>query len=45
MIDDFVSIITEPTFAILLRLIYSRFDMIGSYGVVLMLLGEILFLS
>ena len=31
----FVSISTQPSFAISLHLIYSRFDMIGSYGVVL----------
>ena len=34
MIDGFVSITTQPTFAVLLRLIYFRFDMTGSYGVV-----------
>ena len=42
MIDNFVSIITLPTFAILLRLTCSRSDMIGSF---VLLLGEILFLS
>ena len=35
MIDGFISVTTQPTFAILLSLIYSRFDMIGSYGTVL----------
>ena len=34
MIDRFISIITWPTFAVLLRLIYSCFDIIGPYGVV-----------
>ena len=34
-IDPFVSVTASSTFAILLRLIYFRFDMIGSYGVVL----------
>ena len=29
VIDGFVSITTSPTFAILLRLIYSHFDLIG----------------
>ena len=35
VIDRFVSVSTEPSFAILLSLIYFGFDMIGSYGVVL----------
>ena len=35
VIDHFVSITTLPTSAVLLRLIYSSFDMVGSYGVVL----------
>ena len=35
VIDRFVSITTQPTLAILLRLIYSCFDKIGSYGVAL----------
>ena len=35
VIDGFISVTVYPTFAILLRLIYSRFDIIGSYGVVL----------
>ena len=32
VIDGFVSITTKPTYAILLRLIYSCFDIIGSYA-------------
>ena len=35
VIDRFVSITTWPTFAILLRLIFFRFDMVSPYGVVL----------
>ena len=35
MIDGFVFITTYPTFPILLRLIYSRLGLVGSYGVVL----------
>ena len=35
VIDYFISVTAKPTFAILLHLIYSRFDFIGSYGVVL----------
>ena len=35
VIDGFVSHTTQPTFAILLRLLYSRFYMIGSYGIIL----------
>ena len=35
LIDTFASFTTRPTFAILLRLIYSCFDMIGSNVVVL----------
>ena len=32
VIVGFISVTTECTFAILLRLIYPRFDIIGSYG-------------
>ena len=35
VIDHFISVTIESTFAIFLRLIYPRFDMIGSYGAVL----------
>ena len=35
VIDGFISVSASSTFAILLRLIYSRFDLIGSYGAVL----------
>ena len=35
VIDRFVSVIAYPTFTVLLRLVYSRFDIIGPYGVVL----------
>ena len=35
VIDSFVSFTSKSAFAILLSLIYPRFDMIGSYGVVL----------
>ena len=35
VIDGFISVTTESTFAILLRLIYPPLDMIGSYGAVL----------
>ena len=35
VIDGFISVTTESTFAILLHLIYPGFYMIGSYGVVL----------
>ena len=35
VIDGFISVTALSTFAILLRLIYSRFDIICSYGVVL----------
>ena len=35
VIDGFISVTALFTFTVLLRLIYSRFDMIGSYGVVL----------
>ena len=35
VIDGFVSIPTRRSFAILWRLIYYRFDITGSYGVVL----------
>ncbi len=32
VIDGFISVTAESTFAILVRLIYPSFDMIGSYG-------------
>ena len=35
VIDRFVSVTALPTFTVLLRLIYSRFDMIGPYVIVL----------
>ena len=35
VIDGFIAVTTESTYAILLRLIYPRLDMIGSYGAVL----------
>ena len=40
MVDGYISVTTYPTFAILLSLIYSRFDMIISYGVVLCCYSE-----
>ena len=33
--DSFISVTAQPTFAVLLSLIYPRLDMIGSYGAVL----------
>ena len=35
VIDGFISVTDGSAFSILLRLIYSNFDMIGSYGAVL----------
>ena len=35
VIDRFVSLITYPTSAVFLRLIYSGFDMVSPYGIVL----------
>ena len=45
VIDSFSSVTALPTFAILLRLINSRFNMIGSYGVVLCCYWERFFFS
>ena len=40
VIDGFLSVTAQPTLAISLHLIYSRFDMISSYGVILCCYSE-----